>query len=280
MIPSPARASVEVPVGPGIAFTAFTAEIEQWWVPGPINFWNAARCTGRRIESGVGGRVLELYGDDDPLVLGVITAWEPGARLAYTSEVDETEVEVRFVPGATGTTVTVEQRYRPGADTTKPAAFFWRNVLRWYDTWCDERDAAQGRARRVAPLAVALTYADPGSAARWLHRVFGLGSWDGIPPEGTTRPWVELHVGDVAVILFPAPAEEGADPTPPARHRTWVYVDDLEAHLEHARAEGATVVLPVQDHGYRFYVAADPDGHEWTFVQAGPWVAAPLPGAS
>jgi uncharacterized glyoxalase superfamily protein PhnB len=53
-------------------------------------------------------------------------------------------------------------------------------------------------------------------------------------------------------------------------HVPWVYVDDLDAHLEHARSSGATIVSDIYQHGYRAYEAADLEGHHWTFVQARP----------
>jgi hypothetical protein len=61
MKPRSARASVEVAVDPLTAFKAFTEEIGQWWVPGPVNFRDSARAVTNRIEPGVGGRVMEVY---------------------------------------------------------------------------------------------------------------------------------------------------------------------------------------------------------------------------
>ena len=47
--------------------------------------------------------------------MGRVTAWEPGARLAFAYrnvhlELEDTEVEVRFEPIAGGTRVTLEHR--------------------------------------------------------------------------------------------------------------------------------------------------------------------------
>jgi uncharacterized glyoxalase superfamily protein PhnB len=50
----------------------------------------------------------------------------------------------------------------------------------------------------------------------------------------------------------------------------WVYVDDLDAHLDNARRHGATIVSDIHQHGYRSYEAADLAGYRWTFVQARP----------
>jgi hypothetical protein len=76
-------ASVEVGVDPETAFQIFTAEIDRWWRPGPINWYDSQRAVGTRIEPGVGGRWLEIYDEanEDVLEIGRITVWEPGRRL-------------------------------------------------------------------------------------------------------------------------------------------------------------------------------------------------------
>jgi len=56
----------------------------------------------------------------------------------------------------------------------------------------------------------------------------------------------------------------------PATHVPWIFVDDLDAHLARAEAAGARIVEPIHRHGSRTYVARDPEGHRWTFVQARP----------
>src|ERR671929_55971 len=75
--------AVEVSVDPITAFTIFTEEINRWWKPGPINWYDSYRAIGTRMEPGVGGRWLEVYDDEanDVLEIGRITVWEPGERL-------------------------------------------------------------------------------------------------------------------------------------------------------------------------------------------------------
>jgi uncharacterized glyoxalase superfamily protein PhnB len=48
-----------------------------------------------------------------------------------------------------------------------------------------------------------------------------------------------------------------------------VYVDDLRAHFERARSQGATILTPIEEDfpGPR-YRAADHEGHRWMFMQA------------
>jgi Activator of Hsp90 ATPase homolog 1-like protein len=105
--------SVEVPVDPGTAFRMFTEEIDDWYERGPYSWNDPDRAVAIRFER---GRLLEVWDDGDGYEMGLVTAWEPGERLAFAyrsthlpSEL-ETEVEVRFDPIAAGTRVTLEHR--------------------------------------------------------------------------------------------------------------------------------------------------------------------------
>ena len=262
-----ASAAVEVAVDPSRAFTAFTNEIDAWWVRGPINFFDASRAVAMRIEPGVGGRVLEIYDDarGDALELGRITVWEPGARLTYRSLVDDTEVDVRFEAVEGGTRVSVTQTVLPGGEH---ALLFWPNVLRWLVPWCDERDGGAPARGEIARLSIALYYEDPAGAARWLARVFQLGSRSGIPADGEDPPWIELHHGNVALLLFKLAGQRLREAS--VTHMPWAYVDDLDDHFAHARAAGAKIVSDIQQHGYRAYTVEDLEGRRWTFAQARP----------
>ena len=208
-----------------------------------------------KIEPGVDGRVLEVY-EGDALELGRITAWEPGERLAYRSSVDDSEVDVRFESVEGGTRVRVTQTLVPGGEKMFD---FWPRTLAWFGSWL-----GVGRPKEIAPLSIALYYESPVEAAHWLQRVFQLGSWTGIlgTAEGT---WIELHHGNVAILLFELEGERGAFTDMP-----WVYVDDLDAHFAHAESEGAAIVQGIHQHGYRAYVAEDLEGRRWTFAQARP----------
>jgi uncharacterized glyoxalase superfamily protein PhnB len=265
-----ASSAVRLAVDPLSAFTAFTDEIDSWWVRGPINFFDSGRAVAMRIEPGVGGRVLEIYDDarGDALELGRITVWEPGVQLSYRSLVDDTEVDVRFDAAEDGTSVRVTQTVVPGGEQ---AFLFWPTVLRWLIPWCDQRDGGRSVPREIARLSIALYYEDPADAARWLARVFQLGSWSGIPAEGEDSPWIELHHGNVAILLFSLDAKRPRDAL--VTHMPWAYVDDVDAHFAHAKAAGATIVSEIQQHGYRAYTAEDLEGRHWAFAQARPTMA-------
>jgi uncharacterized glyoxalase superfamily protein PhnB len=151
-------------------------------------------------------------------------------------------------------------------------AFFFRpNVLRWLVPWSAERDGVRPVPKEIARLSIALYYEDPAGAARWLGRVFQLGSWSGIPSEGDDASWIELHHGNVAVLLFHLDGERLEDA--PVTHVPWIYVDDLDAHFAHVKGAGATIVSEIEQHGYRAYAAEDLEGYRWTFIQARPTMA-------
>lgn len=265
-----ATASVEVGTDPGTAFRIFTEEIDLWWVRGPINFFDTARAIAMQIEPGVGGRVLEIYryadsgSGEDVLELGTITTWEPGARFAYRSSVDDTMVDVRFEPIASGTRVSVEQALATGGEK---ALYFWPNVIGWLSDWSARRHTPAGSPRVPGRLMVALYYEDTGAAAQWLESVFGLDDWQKIGDDDGHPAWLELHVGGSSVLLF---TRDRPETERPVDHETWVYVDDLDAHFAHSSANGATIVSEIHQHGFRCYEAADLEGHRWTFLQASP----------
>jgi hypothetical protein len=269
--PQPERTvSSEVTVGvdPATAFWIFTDEIDQWWVRGPINFFDSTRAIGMRCEPGVGGRLLELYAEDasDALELGHITGWQPGALLAWDSAVDDVRVEVRFEPVAAGTTVTVRATIPAGGADHGGTAWV-RVVPRWLEAWCGRRDGAAGAVAEMSRLGLAIYYRKPGEAASWLADAFGLGPADIFGDEPGSS-WIEFRVGNCSVMLFPLEASRGEHD--PVTHVPWVFVDDLEAHLSHARARGAAIVTGIREHGYRTYEAEDLEGNRWIFAQARP----------
>ena len=115
-----------------------------------------------------------------------------------------------------------------------------------------------------------LLYEDGARAIEFLTSAFGFREvLRHHSPEG--RVWhAELAIGDGNVYL----GEPGRDYKSPktlggvtvAIH---VYVDDVDAHCERARAAGAAIKEPPadQEYGDRRYSATDLEGHEWFFAQ-------------
>jgi len=276
--PRSVTSAVTVSASPQTAFTAFTDEIDLWWVRGPINFFDSARAIKMVCERGVGGRILEMYGSDpeDALELARITAWEPGRLLAWHSSVDDVQVEVTFTPTAGGTAVQVLATVPVGGQDRGGTA--WQRVVPdFFGAWCARRDSAAREPEELDRLAIAVYYRRPVTAARWLADAFGFASPRGLPVPmpgqdpadlEAERVWLEFRIGHCSLMLFRAEADR---PEPASvTHVPWVFVDDLDAHFAHANATGAKIIEAIHQHGYRAYQAEDPEGHRWIFAQARP----------
>ncbi|MGF0115925.1 SRPBCC domain-containing protein [Promicromonospora sp. Marseille-Q5078] len=103
------RKSVVVRHDPGVAFEVFTDRLGEWW-PLATHSVGGDRSGGVVLEPGVGGRLVETLADGSPAVWGVVTAWEPPRRVAFTwhpgtPEAEATRVEVTFRPVEGGTEV-------------------------------------------------------------------------------------------------------------------------------------------------------------------------------
>jgi uncharacterized glyoxalase superfamily protein PhnB len=135
----------------------------------------------------------------------------------------------------------------------------------------------------VQAITPMISYEDVGLAADWLIRAFGLREELRYEEPDGRVTHVELRLGAGAVMLGnPGPHYES-----PRRHREscaaaakWsevpfvvdgvhAYVDDVDAHLERARAAGARILSEVEDtpFGDRHYRVEDLEGHRWMFAQ-------------
>jgi uncharacterized glyoxalase superfamily protein PhnB len=262
--------SVSVAADAATAFHAFTEELDQWWVRGPINYYDYARAVGMRCEPGVGGRLVEVYDEEtgEGLELGRITAWEPGTRLAWNSSLDDVTIDVQFSATAAGTDVTVTATL-PERGADRGGTAWVRVVPKWFGPWCARRGSAPPPQPELGRLAVGVYYAKPAAAARWLASAFGFGSPDPLPAAEHEHQWIEFRAGNCSVMLFQREDEPLPEDLPP-EHEVWVYVDDLDAHFASAQAAGAKIVRGIHQSGFRAYSAEDPEGRRWTFAQARP----------
>jgi uncharacterized glyoxalase superfamily protein PhnB len=268
--------SVEVATDAPTAFTAFTDELDLWWVRGPINAYDSARLVEMRCEPGVGGRILEVYDADrdDALELARITVWEPPRRLAWKSTLDDVIVDVRFDETKSGTLVRLEATVAEGGEDRGGSAFVAATPA-WFGAWMGRRDLAPHAPHDLARVALTLRYTRPAAATRWLADAFGFESPSALP-EGDDPlsddtygfPWIEFHVGNASLVIEPldGPPTDHAQVT----HVPWVFVDDLEEHLTRAGEHGATIVEEIQRTGFTSYVALDLEGRPWRFAQARP----------
>jgi uncharacterized glyoxalase superfamily protein PhnB len=273
--PRSRSSSIEVDADPETAFNAFTEELDLWWVRGPINAYDSGRLVEMRCEQGVGGRILELYGTDsaDALELARITIWEPGRQLAWKSSLDDVAIDVRFAPTENGTRVTLEATVADGGEDRGGSSFV-AVTPSWFGAWMKRRDMPVDGLHDRARIALTLRYARPAAATRWLADAFGFESPNPLPQGGDPLtdaeygfPWIEFHVGNASLIIEPL---EGPVDHAQVTHMPWVFVDDLESHLERARAHGATIVQGIERHGFTSYVARDLEGRRWRFAQARP----------
>jgi hypothetical protein len=255
------REQIDVDADPMTAFGAFTDEFDRWWGRGPIDAYDSWRLVERRIEAGVGGRLVEDYGDEER-VLGTITIWEPGARLAWTTRNNVT-IEVTFEAFASGTRVCVTGTVPDGVDGSEDLSMV-RMAPQWFPRYLDRK--ARGSLRPAyGRLHLVLRSATPPSTARWLTDVFQLEPTANVPDRAgdPAHTWIEFRIGTSFVVLWGGGGTVGTD-------SPFVYVDDLDAHLNHVEAAGATIVSPITQHGFRSYTAEDCEGRQWVFAQAGP----------
>jgi uncharacterized glyoxalase superfamily protein PhnB len=266
------ESTVEVSADPHTAFTAFTDELDLWWVRGPVNAYDSGRLLEMRCEAGVGGRILEVY-EGDALELARITAWEPGERVAWKSSLDDVSIDVRFEPTDAGTLVRLEATIAEGGEDRGGSSFVAVTTA-WFGAWMRRRDTAPREPHELARLGLTLGYARPAAAARWLADVFGFESPSALPEgddpltdEEYGFPWIELYAGNASVVIEPLAGP--ADLTL-VTHVPWVFVDDLEGHLARAREHGAEIAQEIKRTGFTSYVALDLEGRRWRFAQARP----------
>jgi uncharacterized glyoxalase superfamily protein PhnB len=277
--PITATSEVVVATDPATAFSVFTGEMDLWWQRGPINFWSDAhRVVEIRCEPGVGGRIMEVLDDgsgDAVLVRATVTAWEPPGRLAFQSALDDVATEITFAADGEGTRVIVTHTVPVGGKDTGGTA--WSRVVpKWLGDWCERRDHQPHQMVDIARLALGVYYQRPAAASRFLAEIFGFGPVGALPegddplPEGEYGPpWIEFRIGNSALNVFTL---EDGEPAPATQqYIPWVYVDDLDAHFQRAKAGGAVIVEePHPFPGSLVYVAEDLEGHHWRFSQKRP----------
>ena len=274
--PRSRASSVEVAADPLTAFTAFTDELDLWWVRGPINAYDSGRLVEMRCEPGVGGRILEVYdaASGEGLELARITAWEPGTRLAWKGSLDDVSIEIHFEPTANGTLVRPEAAVAEGGRDRGGSAFVQVTPV-WFGGWMARRDETAHELHDLGRLALTLCYARPVAAARWLADTFGFGvpsplpeGEDPLTDEEYGFPWLELRAGNASLVIEPlsGPAADHARVT----HVPWVFVDDLERHFARTQEKGAEIVQEIERTAFSSYVARDLEGRPWRFARARP----------
>ncbi len=111
-------------------------------------------------------------------------------------------------------------------------------------------------------------YAKAPAVMAWLERAFGFERHFVVPGPNESIAHAQLKLGPGLVMLGSAPEEpDPAHPWAAVRQGVYVYVEDIDAHYERARAAGAEIVGELRDteYGSREYSARDPEGNLWSF---------------
>jgi uncharacterized glyoxalase superfamily protein PhnB len=117
---------------------------------------------------------------------------------------------------------------------------------------------------RIAPY---LLYEDAAAAIDFLTKAFGFEEVMRMDDEGIVNH-AELRLGDDSVMLgYPGEAYESPKKADHRSALVHVYVDDVDAHFERAKAAGAEIVMEPtdQEYGDRRYDALDLEGQFWSF---------------
>lgn len=114
-------------------------------------------------------------------------------------------------------------------------------------------------------------YRDVPAALDWLARTFGFTETmrTGTPRGGAHG---EMTFGGHLIMMGQGSDElhmQSVYETKVATQGVFIYLDDVDAHYERARAAGAHIARAPEDLPYgRSYTARDLDGHPWFFTTA------------
>jgi uncharacterized glyoxalase superfamily protein PhnB len=121
--------------------------------------------------------------------------------------------------------------------------------------------------QRITPY---LCYEEVDAALDFLSRAFGFQEVLRFTGAEGYVNHAEMHLGD-GVIFLGDPGDDYKNPKRLGQDTVgiYVYVDDVDAHYDRARAAGAEIVRDPSDEEYgdRRYDAVDPKGHRWYLAQ-------------
>jgi PhnB protein len=118
---------------------------------------------------------------------------------------------------------------------------------------------------RISPY---LLYEDGAAAIDFLTRAFGFEEVMRMEDGGVVNH-AELRLGEDTVMLgSPGPDYKNPKNGGYPGAAVHVFVDDVDAHFERAKAAGAEIAAEPadQEYGDRRYDARDPEGHSWFFA--------------
>ncbi|MGA2040911.1 MAG: VOC family protein [Bryobacteraceae bacterium] len=113
-----------------------------------------------------------------------------------------------------------------------------------------------------------LTYRNVADAMIWLTKAFGFTEHFRYGEPGGPVQGAQMHLGDAWIML--GSTRPGRDAPAQAGHQTQsltVFVEDVEARFERAKAAGAKIVEDLHETAYGEFQFAveDLEGHQWLF---------------
>jgi uncharacterized glyoxalase superfamily protein PhnB len=128
----------------------------------------------------------------------------------------------------------------------------------------------RGEMPQIIPY---LYYEDAGPAIEFMEKAFGFEIVSTFRNPDDDRVLTStVRTGSGLIFVGPGMEYFGTQGVPDPElvsSMTYVYVDDVDAHYEHAKAAGVTITAEPHEHfgGNRQYTASDPGGQRWTFAQ-------------
>ena len=120
---------------------------------------------------------------------------------------------------------------------------------------------------RITPY---LLYEDVAAALDWLTKTFGLRERMRLPDPNGVIVHAEMELEEGVVMMgHPGPDYRSPKRTGHVAQHLYVYVDGVDEHFEHARAQGASILEEPTDqfYGDRRYGVEDLEGHQWYFAE-------------
>jgi uncharacterized glyoxalase superfamily protein PhnB len=115
-------------------------------------------------------------------------------------------------------------------------------------------------------------YDDPHAALEWLQKAFGFRTRVAVTDGAGGVVHAETEIGSGVIMI--GPSRPGAMASPRsiggvATQNVCVYVENVDALYDRARAAGAQIDMPIADkhYGDRGFGVRDLEGHTWWFAQ-------------
>ena len=109
-----------------------------------------------------------------------------------------------------------------------------------------------------------LRYDDAKAAISWLKDTLGFEELQVMEGDDGTIEHAELVIAGNAIMVGSARSEND-DRFATSRCVTYIVIEDVDAHYEHARSTGAEISMEIVDqpYGSRDYAVNDPEGNVW-----------------